>query len=304
VVATDAGGNVRTNNYQTVVPAEPTYSPTYDTDGNELTSGAGQTYTWDAKNELASITYTGGASTLFTYDALNRRIKIVEKNSGGTVTSTKQLVWNGNTLAEGRDASNTVTKKFFAQGEQISGTSYYYTHDHLGCIREMTDSSGTIQARYDYDPYGRTTLVSGTNLSDFQYAGMYAHQTSGLNLTKYRAYDPNTARWLARDPIGEDSGINLYGYVGNNPIDRADKLGLYYAPFAGLEGCPCGYHKQWDQSHFEQVVNAANFNVGFNTAATITVVSFLIPGVGEVVGAYQGGVILDTAATSWDCVKD
>jgi hypothetical protein len=117
----------------------------------------------------------------------------------------------------------------------------------------------------------------------------------------------SVAEWLSRDPLPDaerSQGPNLYEYVGNSPIDRADKFGLYYAAFAGLEGCPCGYHKQWDQAHFEQVVNAANFNVGFNTAAKITLVSFLIPGVGKVVGAYQGGVILDTAATSWDCVKD
>lgn len=53
----------------------------------------------------------------------------------------------------------------------------------------MTNSSGVIQSRYDYDPFGRNTLISGTNLSDFQYAGYYTHQLSGLNLTKYRAYD-------------------------------------------------------------------------------------------------------------------
>jgi RHS repeat-associated protein len=223
VVATDSLGNTRTNHYQTAVPAEPTYSPTFDNDGNELTSGAGQTYTWDALNELASITYTGGASTVFTYDALGRRISIVEKNSGGTVTSTKQLVWDGSTVAEERNVSNTVTKRFYAQGEQISGTSYYYTRDHLGSVREMVDNSGTIQARYDYDPYGRVTKVSGSMDSDFQYAGYYEHATSGLNLTLFRAYDPIAARWLSRDPI---SGTNLYAYVGNNPIGWLDPQGL------------------------------------------------------------------------------
>jgi RHS repeat-associated protein len=81
--------------------------------------------------------------------------------------------------------------------------AYYYTSDHLDSVREMCSSSGAIVARYSYDPYGRVTLVSGSNLASFQYAGMYMHQASGLYLTDYRAYDPTTGRWLSRDPDGE-----------------------------------------------------------------------------------------------------
>jgi uncharacterized protein RhaS with RHS repeats len=104
----------------------------------------------------------------------------------------------GNTIAEERerDASNTVQKRCYPQVVQISGAAYFYTRDHLGSIRELVDGSGTIQARYDYDPYGRVTLIQGTNLADFQFAGYYEHQTSGLNLTEYRAYDPNTGNGL------------------------------------------------------------------------------------------------------------
>jgi RHS repeat-associated protein len=87
------------------------------------------------------------------------------------------------------------------------------------------------------DPYGRTTLVSGSNLSDFQYAGYYTHQPSGLNLTLFRAYDSSTARWLSRDPIAENGGINLYGYVANNPIWAIDPFGLetYFTHYTGLD---------------------------------------------------------------------
>jgi RHS repeat-associated protein len=303
VVAQDAHGNIRTNDYQTIIPPQLTYTPTYDADGNELTNGAGQTYTWDAKNELASITYTGGASSLFTYDALGRRIAIVEKNSGGTVTSTKQLVWDGERPVEERNVSNTVTKRFFAQGEQISGTSYFYTKDHLGSVREMTDSSGTIQARYDYDPYGKVTKLAGSLDADFQYDGYYEHAASGLNLTLFRAYDPNVGKWLSRDPIAERGGINLYDYVGNNPIDRIDPLGL----------CPCGQHAEFV---FEDMAKTRdkfllNESVPAGGLATEGVAQFGkgaakvgASKISPVITAYELGIDIGSFLGAWKCVSN
>lgn len=96
----------------------------------------------------------------------------------------------------------------------------------------MCNSSGSIVARYGYDPYGRaptgqtTNLVSGTNLATFQYTGDYYHATSGLALTLYRAYDSNSGRWLSRDPVGERGGVNLFAYVYDNPENHFDPLGL------------------------------------------------------------------------------
>ena len=62
--------------------------------------------------------------------------------------------------------------------------------------------------------------------SEVGYTGHHHHGKSGLVLTWYRAYDPVTGRWLSRDPIGENGGINLYGYVGNSPVNLWDALGL------------------------------------------------------------------------------
>jgi|HubBroStandDraft_1064217.scaffolds.fasta_scaffold110149_3 RHS repeat-associated protein len=104
--------------------------------------------------------------------------------------------------------------------------SYYYTRDHLGSVRELLNSSGTIVSRLGYDPYGKMTVVSGTNLPTKQYTGDYYHATSGLNLTKYRAFDSDTGRWLSRDPVAEKGGIDLYGYCLNSPVNLIDPRGL------------------------------------------------------------------------------
>jgi RHS repeat-associated protein len=153
-------------------------------------------------------------------------VQIIELQNGVAI-STNKFLWDGQALAEQRDSTGaTVTKRFFGQGEQIFGVSYFFTRDHLGSIREMTDNTGAIRFRGDYDPYGRQTQLQGDLNSDFGYAGMYYHAASGLNLTYFRAYDANLGRWLSKDPLAEQVGMNLYAYVHNNPIRYSDKLGL------------------------------------------------------------------------------
>jgi RHS repeat-associated protein len=203
----------------------------YDADGNTLTDENGNSYQWDALNRLTKMTYASGASTLFAYDGLSRRIQAVEEDNIGTVTSTKNYLWIGLELAEERDGSNTVTKRFFSQGEQhiVSGTTapFYYTRDHEGSVREMIDASGSLVSRLSYDIYGRTSLLFGSITPSYQYAGMLLHPESGLYMTIFRFYDPNTGRWESRDPIGIGGGENLYDYVSNSPTKSVDPLGLF-----------------------------------------------------------------------------
>ena len=204
----------------------------YDANGNLLSnngtarSSTNYTFQWDAENRLVAINYpTTNQRSEFTYDGLGRRVKIVEK-TGPTITATRQFVWDGLTIAEERDGSGNLTKRFYSQGQMNGSTALFYTLDHLRSIREIANGTGALQARYDYDPYGRRTLTTGTDVADFGFTGSYYHLPSNLHLTLYRQYSSDLARWLSRDPVGEMEGQNLASYVGSNPITRRDSYGL------------------------------------------------------------------------------
>lgn len=222
VSAIDAAGNPQTNAYVVPIQGVPSQSFTYDANGN-MTGDGTNTYTWDAENRLARITYPGsGNTTDFSYDAFDRCVKIAEF---GTTSGTKQFIWEGALQTEERDAAGDVAKRFFSLGSQIApSTSTYYFRDHLGSIRDF--QNGGMDAQYSYSPFGERTKIAGTGPdADFGFAGMSIHARSGLNVTMFRPYNPALGRWLSRDPIGESIGTNLYVYANNNPVSFVDPLG-------------------------------------------------------------------------------
>jgi RHS repeat-associated protein len=148
----------------------------------------------------------------------------------------------GSEVCEERDANNGVSKRYYREGFTVNSlqatSNYFFTRDHLGSIREVTNSSGTVQARYDYDPYGRRTKVGEGVDADVGFTGHYYHQPSALNLALYRAYDANLGRWISRDPAENaeslQEGPNLYSYVANNPVKWIDPLGLSLSDWFGF----------------------------------------------------------------------
>jgi RHS repeat-associated protein len=238
---------------------------TYDADGNLLSDGV-RTYSWDAENRLAAVTRAGVHSS-FAYDGLGRRIAITDTASGRTTRT--HYVWCGRQICQSRNGVTSVQRLYYPEGEVIAASkeSFYYGPDQVGSVRDVFASSPAFSMvqSYDYDPYGDpTTSRASGPLTDFRYAGMFYHSDSGLYLTRYRAYDPRTSRWLSRDPIGENGGINvpfgatyhnattggriskqwiqlwgrdpnLYKYVLSNPINLRDPNGLQsWTPSFGI----------------------------------------------------------------------
>jgi len=146
----------------------------------------------------------------------------------GSETKNETFVWCGSRICQKR-ASNgtTVVRSYFGEGFEVTSgpTKYFYTRDHLGSVREVVANDGTsVSSRLSYDPWGKMT-ETGSALTDFGFTGHHYDRPTGLDLTRYRGYDPNTGRWLSRDPIGLRGGLNLYGYVDNDPTNQIDPDG-------------------------------------------------------------------------------
>jgi RHS repeat-associated protein len=80
-------------------------------------------------------------------------------------------------------------------------------------------------AQYAYEPFGNTTVTSGSSTNPYEYTG---RENDGTGLYYYRAryYSPSTMRFLSEDPSGFGAGPNFYAYTGDDPIDFVDPLGL------------------------------------------------------------------------------
>lgn len=212
-------------------------SATYDLNGN-LQSDGTNTYTWDLRNQLASI--SGGTTSSFQYDGLGRR---TSKDINGTSTGFLYDGWNVTQELSGTTpTANLVTDLWvdapFARTD--SGGTKFFLSDGSGSTLALANTSGTVQTSYTYDPYGNTTVGGTSSTNSFQYAG---RENDGTGLYFYRAryYKPGFERFLSEDPIGDYSeyayelssvvpfglagGVNRYAYAGDDPSDFIDPFG-------------------------------------------------------------------------------
>ena len=112
----------------------------------------------------------------------------------------------------------------------IDDVPYIPCLDNNGNVTRYLDANGNTVAQYTYDAFGKTISQSGqlANMFRFLFSTKYHDAETGLYYYGYRFYSPSLMRWLNRDPIEEDGGLNLYGFCGNNAICKYDRDGRAY----------------------------------------------------------------------------
>ena len=215
----------------------------YDDTGNLLSDGT-NSYTYDVLNRQISLT-TLDNSAEYVYDALGRRVAKVLDG-----VTTYYLYNAGYQVIEERDAADALQARYtYGSGidEPLTiergGSVYYYHRDGLGSVSEISDQSGNLVERYGYDVYGAPTIFDSTDTeltasaigNPYLFTGRRYDPESGNYYYRARIYSPELGRFLQTDPLGYVDGLNLYAYVGNNPVSWIDPLGTSISiPWDGL----------------------------------------------------------------------
>ncbi len=281
---------------------------TYDANGNtvvgslsSLVSGPSSlsgTDAYDFENRLIARTRADGSTVNISYDADGIRIaKSILDGTGAAVSATSWLVDANNLtgyaqVLEERIATTSGTAlRTYTYGTSlisqslVSGPSSlvsYFAADGHGNVRELTDGSGAVTDRYDYDAFGTLIHRAGVTDNAYLYCGEQYDPDLGLYYLRARYMNADSGRFWSMDSHGgaADDPVSLhkYLYAQHDPVKFVD---------------PSGYISIVE-------TQAVLYNLGIRMVPVATKISFFVAeaaGVSTIgVGAIRGAVALGTAA--------
>ena len=236
-------------------------APTYDANGNMTTDQAGNTYTYNAWNQLVEVKNAGGAVIVqYSYNALGQRTsesypvaaagipagtvkylyysassipQVIEERWNGTASNDVQYqyVWSASYV-------NAMILRDTYSGGTLQGNDRIYTaYDVNYNVTSLVGYNSTTQSwgvveRFAYSPYGTVTdLAPGWFSQSDQLYWQYMYQggrhdpVTGLYHFDHREYSASLGTWTSQDPLGYTYGPDVYEFEGGSPIDNLDWLG-------------------------------------------------------------------------------
>jgi RHS repeat-associated protein len=244
---------------------------TYDSDGR-LTNDGSFTYIYNTEGMLTQVQNAAGSAVVanYFYDPFKRQVQ----KTVISPSSVTRYVYSGSQLMEEYNCSGglpgvLIRRYVYASpGEAIfqidsSGNVTYLLNDHQGSLIAQANASGNILNQYTYSPFGENTGLPGSVIG---YTGQRYDSETGLYYYKARHYKPSIGRFLQPDQIGYGAGMNLYGYLHNDPVNRTDSAGTTDETWLQKANTVAGYIVDGfaNDKRIHQIIDAGGSIVGFS----------------------------------------
>jgi len=228
-----------------------------------------KTYEHDANGNLIVVKTNGETTRRFTYDELDRLIAVADAQ-GHRLASYAYDLKNRRIRKETPGSTNYylyadegLLAVYDEQGHEQMQMGYlpdsqwnmdpiylkqggrysFYLADPMGTPVKLVDDGGAVVWSATYDAFGRAQVAAGTVVTNLlRGPGQVFDEETGLHYNNRRYYDPETGRFLSRDPLITPVDYNLYASSLNDPINKMDPTGLatyepFNKPIVKLKGC-------------------------------------------------------------------